>query len=156
MIDTESRRSAALLVRRFVAGQISNFEFEDTFPKSRDRALRAVESTMWCFYDDFQNHKLKGVWKLNDHARSAALRWIVFLYSTEDYVWPSISFPGIRPIKLSVFGKLLGRQRQQRHFLESGDINFWPFLDSESYKQAKRQPVLLSGTIIAKTITCSG
>ncbi len=64
MIDIEARKKVAEVARRFVAGQISNFEFESKFLPSQDPAIWAIEDTLWCFYDDFEEHHLKGKWRV--------------------------------------------------------------------------------------------
>lgn len=146
MIDTVARRKAAEGARRFVAGQISNFEFENGFPSSKDPALWAIEDTLWCFYDDFEEHHLKGEWEAPEETKSLMLRWVTFLYSNQEYEWPKISYPGIRPIEYGLFGKLFNRHKVQHEFLDAGDIEFWPFINKESFQRAKNSPILLTGS----------
>ena len=53
MVDRPARDRAALLLRRFASGRITNFEFDDAFPASvGDPALRAVAGRAWQLYDD--------------------------------------------------------------------------------------------------------
>ncbi len=145
MIDTEARKIAAEVTRRFVAGQISNFKFEDQFPASKDPAMKAIEDTLWCFYDDFEEHCIKGKWAVPDATQSIMWRWVMFLYSDEEYLWPTIRFPGVRPIQFGLLGKIFNRHKRQHEFLNSGDIEFWPFISKASYLKAKQNPVLLAG-----------
>jgi hypothetical protein len=145
MVDSEARKIAAEITRRFVAGQISNFEFENQFPTSKDPAMRAIEDTLWCFYDDFEEHCIKGKWDVPDETKSIMLRWVMFLYSEEEYQWPNIRFPGIRPIQFGLLGKIFNRHKAQHEFLSAGDIEFWPFISSEAYIRARQNPVLLAG-----------
>ena len=46
MIDSETRKRAAEVARRFVNGQASNCEFETDFPSSRDPAIWAIENSL--------------------------------------------------------------------------------------------------------------
>ncbi len=146
MIDTKSRKKAAEVARRFVAGQVSNFELENEFPSSKDPAMWAIEDTLWCFYDDFEEHCLKGKRGVPEEARSVMLRWVMFLYSNSEYEWPKISYPGVRPIECGLFGKIFNRHKKQHEFLTSGEVEYWPFISNESYHNAKQNPVLLAGS----------
>lgn len=146
MIDYEARKNAAEVARRFVGGQISNFEFENSFPSSKDPAMWAIEDTLWCFYDDFEEHQLKGKRSVPEETKQLMLRWVMFLYSDIEYEWPKISYPGVRPIQYGLFGKLFNRQKKQHAFLSSGDIEFWPFINQESFEYAKNNPSLLAGS----------
>jgi len=48
MIDRIARRQAAELLRHFAAGQITNDQFEDQFPKvSGDAAVGTMGSQAW-------------------------------------------------------------------------------------------------------------
>lgn len=48
MIDRVARNRAALLLRRFAAGRITNDDFTNEFPSSKnDPALRAVDQRAW-------------------------------------------------------------------------------------------------------------
>ncbi|GGY83770.1 hypothetical protein GCM10011613_30840 [Cellvibrio zantedeschiae] len=145
MIDIEARKKAAEVTRRFIAGQFSNFEFENCFPSSDDPALYAIEDTLWCFYDDFEEHTLKSI---PEETKALMMRWLLFLYSNEEYKWPKISSPGVRPIKYNFLGRLLNRHNKQHEFLTSGEIEFWPFINNESFKSAIENPVLLATPMI--------
>lgn len=145
MIDANARKIAAEVTRRFIAGQISNFKFENEFPVSNDPAMCAIEDTLWCFYDDFEEHCLKGKWDVPEATRSIMLRWVMFLYSDEEYQWPKINLPGIRPIQYGLVGKIFNKHQQQHEFLSAGEMGFWPFISENSYRKAKENPVLLAG-----------
>ena len=145
MIDIASRRKAAEVTRRFIAGQISNRAFETAFPSSQDPAISAIEDTLWCCYDDFEEHCLKGTWSVTEQTSSIMFRCLIFLYTDEQYQWPTISYPGVRPIKYGLFGRLLNRHKKQHTFLTAGDIAYWPFINKERYDNAKKHPLLLAG-----------
>ena len=44
-VDTGARRQAAHIFRNFINGKISNDEFEDSIPNTRDRAILAIWET---------------------------------------------------------------------------------------------------------------
>lgn len=60
LVDRKARDCAAELLRQFASGRITNFALENRWPKSKDPAVRALESTIWCFYDDLSEHTLQG------------------------------------------------------------------------------------------------
>lgn len=146
VIDVQARRKAALAARRFVSGQISNFEFEDLIPSSKDPAIWAIEDTLWSFYDDFDEHTLKGKWAPPEETRKLMNRWVLFLYSREEYLWPRISYPGLRPFEIGFWGRLFKRHIKQAEFMSAGDFTYWPFIDAESFENANNSTVLLSAT----------
>jgi hypothetical protein len=146
VIDVQARRVAAEAARRFVAGQISNIEFENRTPSSKDPAIWAIEDTLWCFYDDFEEHALRDKWEVPEETRKLMNRWVAFLYSQEEYLWPKISYPGVRPLEIGFWGRLFNRHIQQQEFMSVGDFNYWPFINKESFQNANSSPVLLSAT----------
>jgi len=52
--------------RFYLAGLSTNFEFDDkSFDlKSDDPAIKAIRQQLWLIYDDLQEHRHEGVWKL--------------------------------------------------------------------------------------------
>ena len=58
MIDAKARKEAAEVARHFASGHITNYDFENRLPSSKDPAIWAVEDTFWCLYDDFKEHKI--------------------------------------------------------------------------------------------------
>ena len=146
MIDFEARKVAAQAARRFVSGRLSNFEFENSMPSSKDPALWAIEDTLWCFYDNFDEHVFKGQWEPTEETRELMNRWVLFLYSEEEYLWPKGSYPGLRPFEVGFWGRLFNRHIKQAEFMSAGDFNYWPFISMESFENAKSSPVLVSAT----------
>lgn len=145
MVDSAARKKTAETARRFVAGQISNFEFENRTPATEDPAVWAIEDTFWCLYDDFYEHKLTDGWKIPEDVKRMMARWVMFLYSDEEYQWPKISYPGLRPKKYGIIGRLFQQHKQQDAFLNAGDYSVWPFICKESYDRARNNPHLLAG-----------
>ena len=90
MIDREGRNSAAEVLRQFFSGRFSQFDFEKKFPGSIDPAIGAVDHTVWCFYDDFCEHKMTGEWKLTPEWRRIIARWVMFLHSDFEYELPDV------------------------------------------------------------------
>ena len=146
MIDREARDKAAEILRQFISGQITNFAFEEKMPQSRDSAILAIEDSMWCFYDDFKKHKMKGKWKLPEETKKEMARWVMFLYSNEEYKWPNYSYAGVLPLRHGWFSKLRGKPRKEKEFMQFGEYEVWPFLNKESYESALQNSKLLYGS----------
>jgi len=148
MIDRLARQRAAEVIRHFVTGQITNKEFIRRYPESKhDLVIWALDDTVWCLYDDIRTHKLAGDYALNKEFKPEVVRWLMFLYSDAEYLWPKIGQPGFRYWPswfCRVFG--IGRKRFQR-FHAAGDYSVWPFLRREDFENARRKPVLLNGNI---------
>ncbi|MEO0442463.1 MAG: hypothetical protein AAFZ92_01805 [Pseudomonadota bacterium] len=143
-IDRSARDKTAELLRHFVSGQMTNFDFEDKSPNTRDMAVNAICDSIWVFYDDFDEHKLTEKNSLAWDAKSIVSRWILFLYSDYKYEWPLISHPGVRPLNHSFFSKLLGAEKKEKYFMSRGDYQVWPFFRVEDYEESKKSPSLLA------------
>ncbi|WP_404355345.1 hypothetical protein [Methylotuvimicrobium sp. KM1] len=143
-IDRKARDKLAELVRWLISGQISNFKFEKETPNTDDPGVLAIIHSLWCFYDDFKEHKLSGDKTLPETTKNELKRWIVFLYSDEKYLWPEISYPGVRPIEQNFVSKLFNGSEKEKKFMEAGDYSLWPFFDKEMYDRAMRNPKLLA------------
>lgn len=112
---------------------------------SDDRVISAIDDSLWPFYDDFRTHKLLGPWKIPDNIKSEITRWILFLYSNEEYLWPKFAYPGVRPLRHGLISKLFkGPQREQK-FMQAGAYKVWPFVNKDSFEYAKQNPILLAG-----------
>lgn len=146
-IDRKARDNMAESLRHFILGKMTNFEFEKKIPASEDPIILAIDSSTWCFYDDFMEHKLLNENKLPGKLKEDIARWILFLYSDESYEWPRFDCPGIRPIKHGFLSKILGREKKEKEFMNVGDFSFWPFIDRKSYEKAKQNPKLLNKSI---------
>ncbi len=147
MIDREVRDHAALLLRRFAAGRISNFAFSDAFPTSAtDPALRAVGGRAWQLYDDFREHRLAP----SPDLRREIARWVVFLHSDAEYQWPRYPFVGVRApgwLNWLSGGRLQRRQEERfRRWAAAGDFALWPFSSAAEAAGAAARPRLLTGT----------
>jgi len=146
MVDREARDEAAELVRQFISGKTFNFDFEDAVPVSADPAIHAIWDSLWPFYCDFRKHKMKNEWAIAPELKHQMARWVLFLHTDEEYLWPKISYPGIRPKHIGPLARLLGLDRKQNIFLQSGKHAVWPFISEESFINAKKHPKLMMGS----------
>lgn len=153
MIDRVARKKAAEAIRHFVTGQITNVEFIRRYPYSKhDPAIWALDDTVWCLYDDVLTHKLSGEHALTKEFKSeVAARWLMFLYSDQEYLWPKIGQPGFR-YSPSWFCRVFKfARRRYEKFRYAGDYSVWPFLRGEDFEAARRQPILLTGGELLRT-----
>jgi len=151
LIDRKARDKAAEHIRRFISGQISNFKLEKDTPNTEDRGVLAIYHSLWCYYDDFIEHKLSGEMALPDETLRQLTRWVIFLHSDEEYLWPAISYPGVRPIEHGFFSKLLNGPDKEQKFMAAGDYSVWPFIDKDTYNIARKRPKLLSAKVNGST-----
>lgn len=159
MIDRRRRDAMAELLRHFVAGRLTNDEFEerldvtlnDPRPVRRweDAALWAIRSRAWFLYDDLRTHRMKGEWAPSREGRSELARWVLFLYSDSEYEWPirdfiSLSSCLMNLLTLGLAQVILSRLLRQRH-KAMGDWDVWPFVRRSDYEKALEHPRLLAG-----------
>lgn len=157
MIDRHRRDQLAETLRRFAATLLDNDEYEDRVERvfegmgparKEDLALWAVYERACYLYDDLSTHKLTGSHALNAARREEIARWIMFLYSDQEYGWPIYSFvhfwgPLLNDMTFGLWDHITGPGRARR--LEAmGDWSVWPFLDSRSYQEARQKPRLLA------------
>lgn len=151
MLDRKARDRAAELLRLLASGRITNFELENRWPISKDPAIHGLDSTIWCFYDDFKEHTLQGPFALAPEMKRVIARWIIFLHTNESYRWPNIAYPGVRPLHRSWIMRRLGLlnviTRKEQRFIKAGAFEVWPFISTQSFEHARRRPRLLSGSI---------
>ncbi len=143
MIDRAARNKLAELIRSFIAGRLTNEEFEDRLCDSKDPAIHAVSFIgIWPLYDDFQEHQLTGEWSLTKEERHEVARWIMFLKTDCEYEWPRRD--GWEGLKQDLTWLLtLGRNHEKLE--DAGDFCVWPFISRESYWEALSRPIYLSG-----------
>lgn len=138
MVDRKSRDAFAELLTRFISGELSNFDFEKLTPNTKDRAILGMEHSLWCFYDDCKEHKMDGDHTFPEETEKTIARWILFLRTDQEYEWPDISYPGVRPIEHSLISKLFNGPKRERKFMHFGDYSVWPFFEVDSYENAKK------------------
>lgn len=155
-VDNCARRQAAQIFRNFINGKISNDEFEDSMPITKDRAVLAIWETAWVFYDDLKEHRLVGRHTLPSDQKRACVRWLLFLHSDLEYGWPDIRLPGLDPVsrvepnswrrawqRANLQDTLAPKDVDQ--FLSAGHYKVWPFTSVADYKAALRSRRLLAG-----------
>ena len=148
MIDRPSRDHYAELLRHFVAGQMTNFEYEDRFDgiaetlDVEDPAVHEIFQAMWVTYCDMRKHKMTGRDALVGDNRHTAARFILFLHSDLPYEWPTSSLKGclLNLLTVGLYGKL----KRPDSTREKGDMAVWPFYRTTDFEQAKQNPQLMS------------
>lgn len=134
MIDRHVRDIAAVAVRDFMEGSISNEEYERRYPRSKDDpALWEIYIQVWLFYSDIKKHKLTGKHELNEERRAFVERCILFLKSNAEFKWPRQKFrPWYGILRLLGLGRTLKRREEQE--MNIGDKEVWPFLKKAEYE----------------------
>jgi len=150
MVDRAARDQLALSLRRLVCGKISNDQFEDGIRKTEDVAIAAIAEMAWLLYSDMKEHRLVGRHVIDPSDRREVLRWILFLDSDLEYLWPEMRLAGQHPLRRvrPVLTRWLGWQISAEtvaRFLAAGDYAAWPFVSRSQYKHAIRQPRRLAG-----------
>jgi hypothetical protein len=153
MIDRTARDQLSRNLRSLVSGKISNDRFEDGIPKTADPAIAAIQSMAWLLYSDLKEHRLVGSDSIGPSERREVLRWVLFLDSDFEYLWPRMQRPGLQPLRQ--VRPALTRwlhwpnaisSKQAADFLATGDHDAWPFVSRVQYKQALRSPRRLAGS----------
>ena len=146
MIDRESRNRLAEALRHYVSGQITNDDLDEVEVDWRDRGAIAVKERAWSLYDDLYQHKATGSHYLDKEARREIAKWIVFLHSNNEYLWPEYSFIQIINVPMNLI--TLGwwermKKRKWEQFLEAGEFEVWPFCSKEELQKASSLPRLM-------------
>ena len=146
-VDRQARKKLAESTRWLVGARITNYQFDDTVPKSEDPAIREIYGQfLWLLYCDLREHRLNGPDKLSLQHRETAARCILFLKSNLAYPWPALSRS---KAVLLTLGNLLTLGIASRIYFQrvssAGDMSYWPFLSESQYIGARRSPVYLSG-----------
>ena len=130
MIDRGSRDRLAVALRHYVAGLITNDDLAEVEVDWRDRGAVAVYEMSWQLYSDYTHQYAKGKHHLPKEVKREIARWIAFLYTDREYLWPEYSFNQIVnwPMNLVTFGWWeRWKKRKWEEFLEAGDYSAWPF-----------------------------
>ena len=150
MIHRESRNRLAEALRHYAAGRITNDDLDSVEIDWRDRGAIAVNEMAWGLYDDHDVHKATGRHQLDRDARRAISKWIVFLHSDCEYIWPEYSFLQFVnwPMNILTFGWWeRNKQKKWEEFLEAGDFEAWPFRTKQELDNAIGNPKLLANKI---------
>lgn len=160
MIDRRRRDQFAEVLRHFAAGLLTNDEYEKQVDKifegmgpkiPEDLALWAVYDNVWFLYDDMRTHRLTGGHALKPEGKTEVARWIMFLYTDQEYKWPITRFLSfssclLRIITLGLWDLIMGARRA-RQLATLGDWDVWPFLAAQDCEEARRNPRLLHGAV---------
>jgi hypothetical protein len=131
MIDKPKRLEAAKLIEEFLACRITNFEYDNRYPRSpNDPALFAIYSKLWFAYSDVREHRMDGKHALTSEGRQAADQCILFLKTENEYHGPKNFVSLSAPFK-RIWYWLRGRPAPQ---LTSPS---WPFDDAEQLEAAR-------------------
>ena len=146
MVDRQSRDRAAVLLRRFAASRITNDDFANSYPTSRnDLALRVVYDRSWFLYSDLCPEYLHASRDL----RRELARWVLFLRSDSEYTWPRFRFlvPQLPAILNWLSRGWLQAQlnRPFERFSACGDFTVWPFRTQAEYEAALARRPFLAG-----------
>ena len=137
MVDPPSRRAAAVALRQFAAGRITNDELEDRWPKSSDRAVRVLREAAWLRYSDLREYRLTGSDRLPTLVRKQVVRWVLFLHGELPYEWPvpsttqNLARDLVSLITLGVAERLWTRQLRA-----TGELEVWPFIRRSDFRAA--------------------
>jgi hypothetical protein len=139
MVDRNARDVAAHVLRQFMEGSISNEEYEQRYPRSKDDpAPWEIWIQVWFFYSDLKTHTLSGKHALNNDRRAFLERCILFLKSNAEFEWPRQKFrPWYGILRLLGSGRTLKRREEEE--MSIGDKDVWPFLKRAQYEQLAHQ-----------------
>jgi hypothetical protein len=92
--NTAAREKARSLVDALRRGEITNFEFEDSWPKggAEDPALRAIETMLWNFYSELEPVKMVGEHRPSEGVSTLFERCMLFLRTALPYEWEESHF----------------------------------------------------------------
>lgn len=152
MIDRIARDQLSRNLKLLLSGRISNNQFEDGIPETKDAAIAACADMAWLLYSDMKEHRLVGHNSIGPGDRREVVRWILFLDSDFEYLWPKMHLPGLQPLRRARpaltrwlhWPNAISPERAA-DFLASGDHNAWPFISRSEYKNALRNPRRLVG-----------
>lgn len=134
MIDRSDRNKAISLLERALTGKITNWEFDDSWPQSKDRALKSIEEYLWLFYNDNSKSRLN-VTDQDPNNVELFKRCIAFLSSDLEYKWPEYNFRRTgRSYLKALFQKKTDKERWET-FALMGEIEVWPFIKKEDLER---------------------
>ncbi|MEO8034505.1 MAG: hypothetical protein ABI837_08725 [Acidobacteriota bacterium] len=140
MIDRPSRDQLAALLHLFADGGITEDEFEERRPHSRDRAVREIVGQARLLYGDRRDPSHAGRQRVSGQDRRELTRWSLFLQHDLEYAWPSL------PLWATILGAIpnvltfgLFWRPYRKWFESRGDHRVWPFRSEEELRKARRE-----------------
>ena len=88
MVDKPKRVDAAKLIEDFLCCRITNFEYDERYPRSDDPQLFAIYSMLWFAYSDVRKHRMDGKYGLSSEGRQVVENCILFLKTEFEYHGP--------------------------------------------------------------------
>ncbi len=139
-----ARKLYAELVRHFLAGRMTNHEYEDTCDSilnQGDEAVGQVYDKLWNEYCDFREHRMGRKHGMPREGRRVAARWIMFLRSGRPYEYRHIKYPnGL--IALLTLGIV---RRYENPSNDGSDRDCWPYYHQSDFEYDLLHPWLLAG-----------
>ncbi len=144
MIDRISRNKLAETLRQYVSGRVTNDTLDNLDVNNQDLGVKAIKGASWFLYDDLYEYKAVGKNRIENENRHEVSKWIVFLQSDEEYLWPQ---PSIFEKLVSIL--TLGLYKSNTS--NDGDKEAWPFFKNENLESALANPKLFTGNAHNKT-----
>ena len=138
MIDRISRNKLAETLRQYTSGRITNDTLDDLKINNEDYGVQAIKEVSWFLYDDLYQHKAVGKNRIEKDNRNEVSKWILFLQSDEEYLWP-------RPSILQKIGSILTLGLYKLNTPSNEEKEIWPFFTTESLENALKKPKLFRG-----------
>lgn len=125
---------AALLIRRWLKGTITNYELDDQWPwRSRDRGVVDVGKETWRYYNDFPEQTLS-TRALTKEEIEVLHRCLRFLESSQPYLVPEIEPPKRSPLR-TLFSRVSGGKHNMTVVVDDQRKKWWPYADEVQYLQ---------------------
>jgi len=132
MIDRKSRDMLSETLRQYISGRVTNDTLYNLEIKSEDRGIWAIRHAAWFLYDDLYEHKAVGKHAIKGKYRDEVSKWIVFLQSDQEYLWPSMFQRFLSVLTLKFFK------------INKSDKEVWPFFTKKDFNKALKNPKLLN------------
>lgn len=139
MIDRKARNKAALAIRRYASGRITNDALDEAFIESKDSAISAICEVVWHYSLNRPKALRKDVLPKDIKRFFAGL--VIFLKSEQEYAYPKGNYPF--KTKWSEFFSAVtfgwsGRRQsvKKKLWCQSGDIHYWPFSSGSNLERA--------------------
>lgn len=131
VVDKPKRLEAAKLIEDFLACRITNFQYDNHYPHSRDDpALLAIYSMLWFAYCDIDEHRMNGEHALSLEGRRLAEQSVLFLKTDNEYHGPKNFVSFSAPFKRIWYW--LQRRRPPDPIGPA-----WPFEDADQLEAAR-------------------
>ena len=137
-----TRRRYAELMRHFLAGRMTNHQYEyrcDDLLENADDAANQVYCRLWNNYCDFREHRMGMRHGMTREGRRTVARWFMFLRSGRRYEYPIY---GCMPSFVAIVTLGLVRKPDPMSF---GDSDVWPYYRRSDFEYDLARPTLLNG-----------